>query len=813
MIVLVTLAKWYLNQKKISDFGAYITIRLTDMVLCMQDAYRLGIAMNPSANRQINMRLISRIFQIGFWVACLTVLVHTVSCNNNEPPQRDILNDTIYVDEPFIQEYHVAYKISETPADNEIRGIAVDDDFNVWIATAGGVFRKEADSRKWNPVISGKDRGPAYSVSVGSDGTVLMGTWNGLYIFQEKQLKRIDDVKPPVSVVYTEGSEKYAMGPHGIWKAVGNDWQKQDYKIAHSVRDATTDHAGNLYVATDAGLYLCEKEEVQLFQDTTELISSYVSSVSFSPGDELWAGGMGGVSIRLDQKLQKKLTPENGIPSIFVNCIRQSPGGVMWVGTDVGVVRYKQDGTHSLRFSKRWLTGNKVNDVSFDKAGNAWIATANGVSAINRKEMTLADKQADFYHQLMDKHIREPWTCANLHLEVPGDTTTWRHSDDDNDGEYTGGYLAMESFRYAVTKDEDALLKARKAFRFLRFLQEVTGTKSFFARSIVPPDWTEVHDPNRSYTDHQIAEVMVDDPRNKPVEKRWHKSKDGQWLWKGDTSSDEMCGHMMGYFFFYEYAATEEDKIEIRTHVSKLMDGLMENDYCLVDVDGKHTRWGVWSPELLNNNPDWSSERSLNSFELLAFMKLAAHITGSEIYEKEYRRLITDEGYLDNASMLNKKNPAWEIYFDRTMEGYLFPILLKYEKDPELKKFYEDLAEEWMEKQIAGENLINNLTYALGTGRKVNVDQTIEFLRDAPLDLVDWRIDHTLREDVTLTREPILEEIQISELPPASIRATVRWDKNPWAAIKGNPSQVREPVFWLWPYWMARYLGIIQNEK
>jgi hypothetical protein len=91
------------------------------------------------------------------------------------------------------------------------------------------------------------------------------------------------------------------------------------------------------------------------------------------------------------------------------------------------------------------------------------------------------------------------------------------------------------------------------------------------------------------------------------------------------------------------------------------------------------------------------------------------------------------------------------------------------------------------------------------------VEQTIEFLKDTPLDLVDWPIDHTLREDVKVVHSPILEEVQISELPPASIRATVRWDKNPWAAIQGNPSQVREPVFWLWPYWEARYLGIIEN--
>ena len=53
--------------------------------------------------------------------------------------------------------------------------------------------------------------------------------------------------------------------------------------------------------------------------------------------------------------------------------------------------------------------------------------------------------------------------------------------------------------------------------------------------------------------------------------------------------------------------------------------------------------------------------------------------------------MIDEEGYLESTAQLNAKNPAWQIYFDRTLEGYLFPLLLKCETDPELKKFYEDL--------------------------------------------------------------------------------------------------------------------------
>ena len=79
---------------------------------------------------------------------------------------------------------------------------------------------------------------------------------------------------------------------------------------------------------------------------------------------------------------------------------------------------------------------------------------------------------------------------------------------------------------------------------------------------------------------------------------------------------------MMGYFFYYEYAAREDEKLLIRNHVRRIMDQLIKTNYNLIDVDGKHTRWGVWSPEQLNRDPDWASERSLNSFELLAYLSL-----------------------------------------------------------------------------------------------------------------------------------------------------------------------------------------------
>jgi hypothetical protein len=739
------------------------------------------------------------------------LLLAAISCKIQPEKTESVEKDLVYQDVPFVQETHDAYLVGNNPGDNEVRSIAVDKESTVWIATASGIFKKTEGSRSWEPVISGDDRGPTYAVLVQENGSVLMGTWNGVYSFSDGLLTKSTGPKPPISVVCSAGDETYALGPHGIWRQTADSWEEQPYKIARSVRDAATNGKGSLWVATDAGIYLCGEGKTTLYQDTTEMISAYARAIGFSAGDDCWVGNMGGISVRTNEKLIRKITPAEGLSSIMVNCITPSPDGKMWVGTDVGVVRFDSEYNSSLLFSRRWLMNDKVNSIAFDKEGNAWVATDGGVSCIKQNQMSLADKEKNLYSQLMYRHIREPWTCSSVRLEVAGDTATWQPEDDDNDGEYTGGYLAMESFRYAATKSEDAHQKARKAFEFLRQLQTVTGTQGFFARSIVPPTWTKVHDVNRKYTERELAEELVKDPRYKPVEERWRASADGKWLWKGDTSSDEMDGHYMAYFYFYEFAANDEEKQMVRDHVKKLTDELIRNNFNLIDIDGTYSRWGVWSPEQLFGDPDWSSERSLNCFELLAYLKLAYGITGDETYQKEYLKLINEHSYLENAKGINSKNPAWQIYFDLTMEGYLFPILFKYEKDPQIMAVYSDMLEKWMAHQKAGENLINNMAYTLCTGKKINIEQTISFLKDTPLDLVDWTFDHTKREDVKVVRTPILEEVQIDKLPPASIRATVRWDKNPWSAVNGNPNSMREPVFWLWPYWEARYLGIIKE--
>lgn len=712
----------------------------------------------------------------------------------------------------FLQEYHEAYPIGKTAAENNVRSIAADKSANIFIATAAGVFEKANNEKSWNPVpFAESDKGPAYAMANDKNGVVWMGTWKGVFQLKNNLLTKISGTSGPIALICIAKEGVYALGPEGIWLCTGTEFLTKNYQVARSVRGVVSDGKAGLWITSDVGLYHATAKGTSHFYKTDILLSASLKGLAFKNKSNLWITGLGGVSIINNGKQQTVITPAKGCPSIYTNCVKQSPEGVMWVGTKVGVIRFYPGGKHSLLFSRRWLMDNEVNDIAFDPEGNAWVATANGVSAIKKRWMNLAQKQDYFYTVQMKRHIRAPWISGQCRMSLAGDTTRWLPEDDDNDGEYTGNYLAMESFRYAVTKSEDAREKAKKAFHFLKQLKDITGGDGYFARTMVPVEWMEkVHDANRTYTEKEKAEELVNEPRFKPVETRWHKSADGQWLWKGDASSDEWCGHMMGYYFYYQLAASEEEKVVVRQHIASLVDHLIAHNYTMMDIDGTNTRWGVWSPKSLNEDPEWQQDKSENSMELLAFLKLVYYCTNDEKYQQHYLQLINKEHYLDNMAALTEQNPAWFIYYDVTMQAYLYPILLHCEKDPRLLAFYQHHLDNWMKHRTGDKNPLLNFLYCYARNKKVEQQASVDFLINTPLDLTDWQIDHSKREDVSMVHSPVLNELQVSELPPPQIRNTVRWDNNPWTAVGGSGNVEREPVFWLYPYWMGRYLKMIQ---
>ncbi len=746
---------------------------------------------------QRGVEIIRKITVFMLLASMLTLL----GCSTKEVSE----NVPVY-DIPFTQEWHEPHTISN---DGECVLTIMEFNNQYFCGTKTGFYQHDFEKNIWTNLFESANKGPVFDLFISSKGTLLIGSWNGIYELSQKELTKVENIHSPIAAIAELNGVIHAYGPDGQWKCSNEEWSFTELPISKNIR-SVKQYNNKLWIATGIGLYRYNGASYALIQDKKELLSADIRDMAYVGNNKFWIGGLGGITVHSEGKRINHYTPRKGLPSASVNVVESSPDGKIWVGTDKGVARF-YNGSWSVRRSKRWLLDDKVNDIIFDDEGNALIATDKGISIIKQNLMTLKEKSDEILDKCYSRHVREPYLVEKCLLSEPGDLSSWQPLENDNDGQYTGMYLAMESYRYADTGDPEAKENADKAYAAMKFLQTVTSTNGFVARSVIPSTWKNIEEKNRRITDQDWASERVGDPRAKRTRATlWRKSQNGKWWWKGDTSSDEITGHMYGYFLYYDLVANDEEKTDIREHIRKIVDYIIDSGFVLKDIDGTHTRWAVWSPEKLNDDPDWKADRGINSVEILSFLKLAYYVSGEERYQDEYLKLIHEHGYAENTKTAKSLNPSWRTHIDDELLALAYPCLLLKEDDPYLKNIYRESLDRWYHAVENDQSSFFNFIYGMCTDENPNLDQSIHFLQDAPLDLIHWRVNNSGREDVRFTRYPEIEEIQTARLLPPSERGVVRWDDNPWIADQGHYGKVESSgVFWLLPYWMGRYYGYI----
>ena len=470
----------------------------------------------------------------------------------------------------------------------------------------------------------------------------------------------------------------------------------------------------------------------------------------------------------------------------------QEKSGAVWLGGDQGAARFDRKADHrwdrwQYFHGRRWLQDNSVQNIVIEETGPArkvWLRTKTGVSLVEWRPMTLEQKARMFDERIEARHVRHGMV-ADSKLRVAGDLTSNVTTDNDNDGLWTAMYLGAQAYRYAVTKDPDARAKAERSMRLLIRLEEITGIPGFPARSF----------------------VSMNEPR--PTEGEWHPTPDGKWLWKGDTSSDEIVGHYYGYALYFDLVANEAEKADIRKVVSRLTDHLIRNDYDLIDLDGKPTRWGEWSERFFKTE-EGRYEAPLRAIELLSFLKTAHHITGDAKYDAAYRDRI-QHGYAAQMRLYRRWPDGGEINFSDDELAYLsYDPLLRYEKESMLRRIYlNGLRFTWRQVRPDMNPLWNYISAANGArhmwpGIRRESQQALERI---PTDMIEWSVQNSHRIDVKLLPEQDRHaRTQLTEALAPDERPVQKWNSNPYRADGGsNGHREDDGAYFLLPYWMGRY--------
>ena len=728
----------------------------------------------------------------------------------NTPALRAALPDSAFVQESA--EIFPA-PVSTAVTSSALRSLVIDSEQRVWLGTASGVFRLEARTRTWKQMSPQGHEGPVFALLLGPDHKIYAGTWDGIQVWDQEHFSRLANVEGPVSALALIPGGVLTAGPNGVMQINSEGALPLTAKFPSTVRGVQVDLRGEIWIGSSSGLWHRQNGKIEPIHSLSSGPSSDVRALVLSTDGTLWCGGSGGVNGYRDGRWTLSLDPSKGLPDSRVQALGLSSENVLWIGTARGVARYHQGGW-SLLHSRRWLLDDDVRSIAFDAEGSAWVATATGVSKILKRPLRLSEKESGFRDICLTRHIREPGIVEKCRLTIPGDLSSREPQDDDNDGGYTAVYLAMQSYRFAATGDPAAREQARQAFHALEFLQHVTGTAGFLARTVIPSTWTRMADPNEEVSQIEQAARRVEDGRFKNVIHRWRASADGRWLWKGDTSSDELSAHIFGYYFYYQLAAEDPERTRVREQVRKLVDHLIENEFTFRDLDGKHTRWGVWTPDRLIQDPNWLLEAGINAVELSCFLKVAHFMTGEARYQEHYDRLLRDPRWRNLIREAKNLNPATRTHIDDELLAFVYGPLLLLEKDPALKRLYRQSFDRWHAAVRPDVTPFFEMLYAAVTKNTRSLEAAVKVLRETPLDLIRWEVDNSHREDLRLVRTPELEHWQTPRLLPPSERGVPRTDDNPRLAVQGDGGRTEsDGVFWLLPYWMGRYYGFIEAPR
>ncbi len=706
---------------------------------------------------------------------------------------------TKHQDSPFIQDYSIKY----TLADKNIRlnKVVSDRDGYIQILSSKGLLRPRngrflfpgtlVTDRQDRPTSDKKIAGIGIyddQIVYVDDKAVLANAWAGkLFSRHSMPETRIFAGGKDFTFLISDGKSLNLLKDSKIiWEgALGGD----------IVRDIKYDSANSIF-------WILGKSSINVFSpDKKEIIKILEDKnlTCLTPAHGKLIAGTTDGYFEVDAKTKKQLGEvHRKMPWTDLTTVNEINGKI-WFGSTLGAMMLREDGKFNYYDSKRWVPSDSIVDISKGPENSVLILASNGLAKISFDSMTLYEKAMFYEKQVRDRHIRVGFN-ATISGMTDGDYTSGSLENSDNDGLWTSMYLAGETFRYAVTKSKEALQNVRESLDALERLYTINPLHSGF--------------PSRSF--ERAGYNKTSEP--------WRPTEDPEWDWKSTTSSDEAIGHIFAFGAIAELIADPQIKNQAIMLIDTLMSHIVKNDFYMIDWNGKPTRWGKWNPEYVNARPKMVGDRKINSSNIIAMLQTAYHFTKKTKYKDAAFYLMQKHGYLENlmkpmkevghapaeADLLSRElSDGWN-HSDDEMYFCGYWGLYRYALNDTLKsKFKAAIIDHWEIERPEKEGLWNIMTAITGT-KNIDLKEAIWYLREYPLDLIDWSIDADQRKDIEKI-EPNFRRQTISEvLPPDELRIS-RHNGNRFDMRErgGGRAEYSAGDIWLLPYWIGRYLNII----
>lgn len=622
------------------------------------------------------------------------------------------------------------------------------------------------------------------------------------------------------------------------------------------------DKWSTLFTSNDLALYTlkyCTKKR-QIIEEDHEWIGGNLGTTPTdmdydSVNDVIWVAESECIHRITQQSMYWRFGWQQGAPMLNISSVAVHNGIVYSGSWNLGMARlngaqspeqldlsadtYSVDGPNSdgpggdpwswsYYYGPRYLPSNDIQAIvsssQRSSSKSVFAVTGLGLALMDVGDMTLAKKAVimeSFQNPRHDRH----GLSTNVNLKEVGVLSSYQKVVGDNDGLWTGMSMMGAAYKYLVTKDKAARALAWRMFEGMELLSISSGGyPSFVARSF------------SKLSDGDAGLPAALDPTC--VNDCWYASPSLEgWWYKGDTSSDELCGHLAAYPIIYDsIAETDEEKTRILKLYEGIIGGIVDNDlYLIQPATGKRTLWGFWNPKEINHMPEHYSERGTNSLEILAWLSGAYSVTGDEKYKKQYWVLVNDHKYIVNTLNVKIDSTLDENHSDTELIMLAYQALFyAYERLPEghdRKAAVWDMVSPMIPSLqrtfllLKGELSPLWLGIYAGTAKqtkyvaKKDIHNAHWSMRHYAMDLIAWNINNSQRIDLDISKylfirntnpgvnpdKPLMKSIR-----PPNERQQAEWNTDPFSVNPGGAGNAEfEPGVYLFPYYIMLYHGLI----
>ena len=219
-------------------------------------------------------------------------------------------------------------------------------------------------------------------------------------------------------------------------------------------------------------------------------------------------------------------------------------------------------------------------------------------------------------------------------------------------------------------------------------------------------------------------------------------------------------------------------------------------------------------------------DRKLNSSNIVAMLQTAYHFTKKEKYKAKAFELMKKHGYYENlmrpmkiigqapgnASDWSKMLSGDWNHSDDEMYYMGYWGLYRYAFNDTLKANYKKaIVDHWQFERPEKDGLWNILTAITGI-QDFDLEESVWYLQEYPLDMIDWTVKNSHRKDIELLPPNFIEQTTKEVLPPDEL-GIIRHNNSRFILDRNGrgSSEMSAGDIWLLPYWAGRYLGVISG--